>query len=368
VLGGTLPLLLAPSPAGAQAVRPRVEAVFPHDPGAFTQGLLWFEDTLFESTGLYGQSTLRRVTLGTGTVDRRIDLDAALFGEGLERVDRRLIQLTWRSGVAIVYDLDTFTELTRFGYTGEGWGLCFDGRDLVMSNGSDRLAFRDPASFALRGEVAVRLDGAPVANLNELECVGALVYANVWQTNDILRIDKATGTVLTRIDASGLLSADEARTADVLNGIAFNPASQRFYLTGKLWPKLFEVSFDFDPGGSGGGDGGAPDGAAPADAPGAPDAAAPPDTAGGDAAGGQGPPAGGCACRAAGGGDDRGASAGLGALVVVLGGAWGPASRRARGGAAHRDAHRDDRARRSSALDTEEGTVSAGGGGGGPGR
>ena len=210
---------------------------------------MFFEGKLFESTGLTGQSTLRRVTLATGMVERNFALDATYFGEGLERVDRRLIQLTWMNAIAIVYDLDAFTELARFSYQGEGWGLCFDGTDLVMSNGSDRLVFRDPRTFAVRGEVAVRRGAAPVTRLNELECVGSLVYANVWQTNTIVRIDKATGTVLTDIDASGLLTPAETQAADVLNGIAYDPATRHFYLTGKLWPKLFEVSFDFDPGG-----------------------------------------------------------------------------------------------------------------------
>jgi glutaminyl-peptide cyclotransferase len=235
----------------AQTATPRVEAVYPHDTTAFTQGLELFEGKLFESTGLTGRSTLRRVAVTTGVVETNLNLDASLFAEGLTRIDRTLIQLTYTTGIAIVYNLDTFAELKRFTYTGEGWGLCYDGTDLVMTNGSDKLFFRDPATFAVRREITVQRSGAAIDMLNELECVGSLVYVNQWRTDNILRVDKATGNVMTVIDASALLTADEKRNADVLNGIAYDEAKRRFYLTGKLWPKLFEVSFDFDPGGAG---------------------------------------------------------------------------------------------------------------------
>jgi glutaminyl-peptide cyclotransferase len=244
-------LALNPGRAFAQATAtPRVEAVYPHDTTAFTEGLELFEGKLYESTGLSGKSTVRRVNLTTGVIEKSISLDSSLFGEGLTRIDRTLYHLTYTTGVAIVFDLDTFAELRRFTYTGQGWGLCYDGADLVMSNGSDKLAFRDPGTFAVRREVTVKRNGISIDMLNELECVGSLVYINEWKTDNILRVDKATGNVLTVIDASALLTADEKRNANVLNGIAYDEAKRRFYLTGKYWPKLFEVSFDFDPGGS----------------------------------------------------------------------------------------------------------------------
>ncbi|HMI89399.1 MAG TPA: glutaminyl-peptide cyclotransferase [Polyangiaceae bacterium] len=268
-----LGLALSAAGALAQTATPRVEAVYPHDTAAFTEGLELFEGKLYESTGLNGKSTVRRVTLMTGAIEKSINLDASFFGEGLTRIDRTLINLTYTTGVAIVFDVDTFAELKRFTYTGQGWGLCYDGSDLIMSNGTDKLAFRDPTTFALRREVTVQRSGASIDMLNELECVGSLVYVNEWKTDNILRVDKATGNVLTLIDASALLTADEKRNADVLNGIAYDEAKRRFYLTGKYWPKLFEVSFDFDPGA--GGDGGVDAGSA--DAGGRGDAAPPRD-------------------------------------------------------------------------------------------
>jgi MYXO-CTERM domain-containing protein len=299
----------------AQTAVPKVEAVYPHDTQAFTEGLLLFEGKFFESTGLTGQSTLRRVAPASGVVEKKIDLDSSLFGEGLARVDRQLIQLTWKNGVAIVYGVDDFTEVTRFDYQGEGWGLCFDGTDLVMTDGSDQLYFRDPTTFAVRRQVTVSQGGVTISNLNELECVGSLVYVNVWQTNIILRVDKSTGEVLTQIDASGLLTAAEAKSADVLNGIAFDPASNHFYLTGKLWPKVFEVSFDFSPGGDADA-GGRPEG-------GAADASAPEASASSDAGADSGAPtssgdqaarARGCGCRASGQG---GARPSIGAMAWI---------------------------------------------------
>ena len=247
-----LGVALASKSVSAQATAtPRVEAVYPHDTTAFTEGLELFEGKLYESTGLNGKSTVRRVTVTTGAIEKSINLDSSLFGEGLTRVDRTLINLTYTTGIAIVFDLDSFAELKRFTYTGQGWGLCYDGTDLVMSNGSNTLAFRDPTTFAVRREVTVRRNGTAVDQLNELECVGSLVYINEWKTDNILRVDKATGNVITLIDGSALLTADEKRNADVLNGIAYDESKRRFYLTGKYWPKLFEVSFDFDPGGAG---------------------------------------------------------------------------------------------------------------------
>lgn len=227
-----------PSPA---ELRLKVVHVYPHDSRAFTQGLLVVDGKLYESTGLYGRSSLRRVDLASGMVEQQVALPPELFGEGLARVGQRLIQLTWKNGKALVWDLDGLKKLAEFSYEGEGWGLCFDGKRLVMSDGSNRLTFRDPATFAKVGEIAVRRNGSPLGNLNELECARGTVYANVWQDSHIARIDAATGEVTGWIDASGLLDAREAASVDVLNGIAEMELSGHLLVTGKLWPSLFEV-------------------------------------------------------------------------------------------------------------------------------
>ena len=229
-------------PPGPQRLMVKVISSRPHDASAYTQGLVWHEGKLYESAGLYGQSSLREVNPATGEVRRRVDLPQQYFGEGLARVGDRLVQLTWQEGVAFVYRLSDFQKVGELLYTGEGWGLCHDGARLVMSDGSDRLIFRDPETFAVVGEIRVRMGGAPVDRLNELECVDGAVYANVYQTEDFVRIDPATGEVTAVIDASGLLGpADYQAGAEVLNGIAWMPETKRFLITGKRWPLLFEV-------------------------------------------------------------------------------------------------------------------------------
>ena len=223
----------------------RVEVLreLPHERDAYTQGLVWWNDVLFESTGREGESTLRRLDPRTGRVEQRIDIPAQYFGEGLSLVDRRLIMLTWRAQRAFSYDRDSFELLDSYRYQGEGWGLCHDGDRLIMSDGSDRLTFRDPITFAPIGEQRVRLRGQPLHELNELECVDGAVYANVWQTDFIVRIDPATGRVIDYIDAAGLLRGPDRLGAEVLNGIAYDPGADTFYITGKWWPKMFEVRF-----------------------------------------------------------------------------------------------------------------------------
>jgi len=226
-----------------EELRVRVIHTYPHATDAFTQGLIWYEGVMYESTGQYGQSSLRKVRLEDGEVLAQRKLRPKFFGEGLERVGQRLIQLTWRAGLAFVSDLGTLQEHETLSYRGEGWGLCYDGTALVMSDGSSMLEFRDPESMELLSEMSVLKNGRPVRKLNELECVGSEIYANIWRRDEILRIDRKSGRVTATIDASGLLSRAEAKRADVLNGIAYKPASKTFLLTGKLWPHVFEVEF-----------------------------------------------------------------------------------------------------------------------------
>jgi glutaminyl-peptide cyclotransferase len=226
------------------AMTVEVIARHPHDPMAFTQGLeVLDEGRLIESTGRYGRSSLREVVLETGEVERRHDLPDQFFGEGLALVGDRVVQLTWREGVAFVYDLSTFAVIDEHRYEGEGWGLCHDGERFVMSDGSSRLTFRHTETFDVLGTVEVRNAGRPVPELNELECVDDVVYANVWRTDDIVVIDPTSGAVTGKIDASGLLTPDERVGTDVLNGIAFDRSTGHFLITGKDWPTLFEVRF-----------------------------------------------------------------------------------------------------------------------------
>lgn len=226
-----------------ERLRPEVLASHPHDPQAFTQGLVWHAGQLYESTGLNGRSSLRRVALTSGEVAQQVDVPEQFFAEGLALVGDRLYQLTWQSHAGFIYDLADFSPEGGFTYDGEGWGLCYDGERLVRSDGSADLIFHDPQDFAETGRVTVTLGGAAQERINELECVDDAVYANVWQTDRILRIDPRTGAVTAEIDAAGLLTAEERAAADVLNGIAYDPEGQRFYITGKLWPKLFAVRF-----------------------------------------------------------------------------------------------------------------------------
>jgi glutamine cyclotransferase len=229
---------------------PEIINTYPHDPAAFTQGLLLHDGKLYESTGLYGESDLREVEIETGEVIRSQALPQTYFAEGLALVDNKLYQITWREGDAFIYDLATFNEEKRLRYDTEGWGLCYDGKDLYMTDGSALLYRRDPTTFAELSNVTVMLhkkgQKEAIARLNELECVADYVYANIWQTDTIVKINKKTGIVETEIDASNLLSAEERQGLNqnsVLNGIAYNPDSDTFYLTGKFWPKLFEVKF-----------------------------------------------------------------------------------------------------------------------------
>ena len=215
---------------------------YPHDRDAFTQGLAFDDGVLYEGTGRRGASSLRRVALETGEVLQTHALAEELFGEGVTVYGDTVIQLTWQSCVGFVYDKETFEQLDPFTYAGEGWGLTHDGDRLIMSDGTSTLRFLDPETFARVGQVQVLSDGRPVTRLNELEYVEGDIYANVWQTDRIARIDPATGHVLAWIDLEGLLSGeDRTEPVDVLNGIAYDAAADRLFVTGKLWPKLFEI-------------------------------------------------------------------------------------------------------------------------------
>ena len=220
----------------------QIVASFPHDPGAFTQGLVVHGGSLYESTGLYGRSSLREVDGSTGRVLRRIDLPPQYFAEGMTILNDRVYQLTWREHTGFIYDLATFSLLGTWSYDGEGWGLTHDGSRLLMSDGTSRIRFLDPATLVETGSVEVADAGVPVSDLNELEMVNGELYANVWRTDRIVRVDPATGAVLGWIDLAGLLpSTDRTGQEDVLNGIAYDAERGRLLVTGKLWPRVFEI-------------------------------------------------------------------------------------------------------------------------------
>jgi len=210
-----------------------------HDEQAFTQGLLWYDGMFYESTGLEGESTLREL-YPNGTVNRSTDLNETLFGEGLARVGEQLIQLTWKNGTALVWNISNFQLESQFEYEGEGWGLCNDGTDLVMSNGSSNLSFRKYDDFSIVRHLNVSLDGQPVSNLNELECAGEYIWANIYLTDNIIRINSSTGIVDLFVNASSLSGLQTGGSNDVLNGIAIDDEG-KMWLTGKKWDSLYEV-------------------------------------------------------------------------------------------------------------------------------
>ena len=215
---------------------------WPHDQLAFTQGLQWYDGRLFEGTGQEGQSSIREVELRTGRVLRKRDIPAPYFGEGIVLLGDNLYQITWKSGVAFVYDWKTFTPKHQFTYEGEGWGLTTDGASIIMSNGSSAIQYRDPKTFAVQKSIVVTDQGQPVAKLNELEWVKGEIWANVWESDQIARIDPKTGKVTGWLDLAGLLpSMDRTGREDVLNGIAYDEKEDRIFVTGKFWPKLYEI-------------------------------------------------------------------------------------------------------------------------------
>jgi len=220
----------------------KVVATYPHDRRAYTQGLAVDKDGLYEGTGLHGRSSLRQIELETGKVLRSREMPARFFGEGIAIYRDRIVQLTWKSNVGFVYDKTRFEPLFEFNYATEGWGITFDGTHLIMSDGTSVLRVLDPESLEETGRINVRDDKGPVAKLNELEYVRGEVYANVWQTDRIARIAPRTGRVVGWIDLKGLLSPeDRIQPVDALNGIAYDAKHDRLFVTGKLWPKLFEI-------------------------------------------------------------------------------------------------------------------------------
>jgi glutamine cyclotransferase len=226
----------APAVAGYKVV-----AAYPHDPEAFTQGLAIEAGRLYEGTGQYGASTVRLVDLASGRPQRQRALGPRYFGEGIAILNGLLYQITWQNGVVVVYDLDTFEVDRTMQYDGEGWGLTHDGRQLIMSDGSATIRFRNPQTFAVEREIEVKSDGVPVTRLNELEYVDGEIWANIWYDDRIARISPADGTVLGFIDFSTLYPKSARGSEAVLNGIAYDAAAKRLFVTGKNWPQLYEV-------------------------------------------------------------------------------------------------------------------------------
>jgi len=214
---------------------------YPHDPDAFTQGLVFENGVLFEGTGLYGRSSLRRVELETGEVLQILNLSSSYFGEGITVYGEEIVQLTWKSRVGFVYDKESFAKLSEFNYNSQGWGITHDGESLIMSDGTATLHFLNPETFEEISAVAVHDDDGPVTQLNELEYIQGSVYANVWYTDLIAIIDPQSGQIIGWIDLTGLLSPEDSVGANVLNGIAYDVENDRLFVTGKLWPKLFEI-------------------------------------------------------------------------------------------------------------------------------
>ena len=219
---------------------------YPHDAGAFTQGLLWYDNSLYEGTGWHGESDVRRVVLKNGEVMEEVPIGDQYFGEGITIFDDKLYQLTWQAQTGFVYDADSFELLDSFDYPTEGWGITHDGEQLIMSDGTDTIYFWDAETLEENGRLQVHDGDRPIARLNELEYIDGEIYANIWQTDYIVRIDPETGMVVGWIDLSGLLSDEEMAGLSnpgnaVLNGIAYDGENGRLFVTGKLWPTLFEI-------------------------------------------------------------------------------------------------------------------------------
>ena len=221
----------------------KIVKVYPHDPGAYTQGLVYKDGVFYEGTGLNGRSSLRKVRLESGEVLQRVDLPPEFFGEGIALLEGKIFQLTWKGGTGFIYDARDFHLLRKFSYPGEGWGLTTDGRLLYMSDGTPEIRVLNPESLKEVRRIKVHDGTSPIAELNELEFINGEIFANIWQTDRIARISPHTGKVMGWIDLSGILSPMYRRTTDaVLNGIAYDARGKRLFVTGKLWPNVFEIT------------------------------------------------------------------------------------------------------------------------------
>jgi len=231
-----------PSATVAKKVEWEVVDSYPHDPDAFLQGLLWYENGFYEGTGLNGKSSLRHVEFPSGKVLKKIDLPQEYFGEGVALVNDHLIQLTWQSHKGFVYERESFKKIREFSYPTEGWGLTYDGKNLILSDGSSSLFFLDPETFQTVRKIDVTMNGAPLRELNELEYIDGEIWSNVWQTDKIVRINPTTGLVTSYLDMTGILTR-QYRTGNenVLNGIAYDAARKRIFISGKQWPRIFEI-------------------------------------------------------------------------------------------------------------------------------
>ena len=224
-----------------------IVASYPHDPEAFLQGLVWLDGFWYEGTGLYNESTLRKVDPESGEVIELVEIDDDLFGEGITVFEDKIYQLTWKAQRGFIYDKDTFELIDEFTYSTQGWGITHDGERLIMSDGTATIYFWDPETLEEIGSILVTNQGEPLRNLNELEYIDGLIYANIWQTNFIAIIDPETGIVKSIIDLNGLLDpADVTGPVDVLNGIAYDSDADRLFVTGKFWPKIFEIKLIAD--------------------------------------------------------------------------------------------------------------------------
>jgi len=230
----------APAPA-AVSYSYRIVATYPHDPRAFTQGLFYLNGHLYESTGQVGQSTIRKVHFEDGRVLQSVPIPPGLFGEGIVNFGNEIISITWQGGNGYRWDLATLRQTGRWQYEGEGWGLTQNGTEIIMSDGTSALRFLDPATLAERRRITVTRDGAEVTQLNELEWVNGEIFANVWQTPQIVRIDPASGNVTGVIDLTALATENGDSSDRVLNGIAYDAQRDRLFVTGKMWPRLYEI-------------------------------------------------------------------------------------------------------------------------------
>jgi glutamine cyclotransferase len=241
--GDSSPANLAPATINYNIVN-----AYPHDTASYTQGLIWVDNSLIEGTGMEGQSKLMKVDLKTGKAQQTIPLDNAVFGEGVTILNGKIYQLTWQNHKVYVYDAATFKKISEFSWNHEGWGITNNGKELIISTGDSNLYFVDPETFQLKSQIGVTDNNGPLGSINELEYVDGMVFANIYQTDYIVKIDPASGRVVGRIDLTGLLDksgkAYDPQTTDVLNGIAYDSTKKSFYITGKKWPAVFEVKLN----------------------------------------------------------------------------------------------------------------------------